>query len=387
MADIGKSGLEEEAAAASGHMPAADFSNLRILEIGEKRLIKNVMAAQTTHFSTYFGDDSANDPQGGSFVVSSRTFSRLLSALRDPDLSLIVCHPTFFSPWHWRWLTRALFDRRVLQGHLPFVQAFGPQALRLPFKAPLAVLDFEDLPIINANNLYLLKRCRLYFKRELPVDRWTLFLKTAHANLPTPRFRRSASYAALLDKLRPISLGIPAGREAMLPAAMEKTTDIFFAGVVEGSSSVRARGIRELATLRERGIVVDIPEGRLPPEQFYRRCAQAWLTWSPAGLGWDCFRHYEAAGCGSVPLINHPTVERHAPLIEGVHAFYYDAEEGGLTRAISRALADKPKLRIMAETAKAHVTAHHTSAAIARYAIGATLAAHQERPGFPLARE
>jgi Glycosyl transferases group 1 len=375
MADVGKSGPPDEGTAVSGRIRAADFSRLLILEIGDKRLIKNVLPTQTTHFSTYFGDDSANDPQSGSFAVSSRTFSRLLSALRDPDLSLIVCHPTFFSPWHWRWLTRALFDRRVLQGHLPFVQAFGPQALRLPFKAPLAVLDFEDLPLINANNLYLLRRCRLYFKRELPVDRWTLFLKTAHANLPTPRFRRSASYAALLDKLRPISLGIPAGREAMLPAATEKTTDIFFAGVVEGSASVRARGMRELAMLRERGIVVDIPEGRLPPEEFYRRCAQAWLTWSPAGLGWDCFRHYEAAGCGSVPVINQPAIERHAPLLDRVHAVYYDIEEGGLTRAISRALADKAKLRAMAEAGRAHVMAHHTPAAIVRYVIGTTLGA------------
>jgi hypothetical protein len=356
-------------------MMATDLVSLRILEIGDKRLVKNVLPAQTTHFSTYFGDASGNDPEHGSFVVSVRTFGRLISAVHDPSLSLIVCHPTYFSPLDWHWLTRALFDRRVLQGHLPFVQAFGPQALRLPMTAPLAVLDFEDLPLINT--LVLLKRCCIYFKRELPVDRWKLLLKTAHAGLPTPRFRRSTSYAALLAKVRPISLGIPAGREMIFPAAAEKTTDVFFAGLVEGSSSVRARGMAELAALRERGIVVDIPQGRLAPEEFYRRCAQAWLTWSPEGLGWDCFRHYEAPACGSVPVINQPIIERHAPLIDGVHAVYYDVEEGGLTHAITAALADKARLQAMAEAGRAHVLAHHSSEAIVRYVIGATLAAHQ----------
>jgi hypothetical protein len=375
MADVSKNGAGCTATAISGQLPAVDVSKLRILEIGDKRLVKNVLPEQTAHFSTYFGDGSANDPGSGSFVVSTRTFGRLIAAVRDPDLSLIVCHPTFFSPLDVRWLARALFDRRLLQGHLPFVQAFGPQALRLPARAPLAVLDFDDLPLINTSNVFLLKQCRRYFKRELPVDRWRTFLKTAHANLPTPRFRRSASYSALLDKVRPISLGLPAGRDIVFPASTEKTTDVFFAGLVDGSSSVRPRGMRELLALGKRGIVVDMPQARLPPEEFYRRCAQAWLVWSPEGLGWDCFRHYEAAACGSVPVINQPTIERHAPLLEGTHAIYYAVEEGGLSRAITAALADRARLIAIGQAGRAHVMRHHTPAAIVRYLIGETLAA------------
>lgn len=375
MTDVSKSGPGRAATGVSGELPAVDFSKLKILEIGDKRLVKNALPQQTTHFSTYFGDDSANDPERGCFVVSTRTFGRLIAAVRDADLSLIVCHPTFFSPLDARWLARALFDRRVLQGHLPFVQAFGPQALRFATRAPLAVLDFDDLPVINTNNLFLLKQCRRYFKRELPVDRWRIFLKTAHANLPTPRFRRSSSYSALLDKVRPISLGIPAGRDMMFPVSTEKSTDVFFAGLVDGSSSVRTRGMHELMALSQRGIVVDIPQARLPPEEFYRRCARAWLVWSPEGLGWDCFRHYETAACGSVPVINQPTIERHAPLLDGIHAVYYAAEEGGLTRAIVAALADKARLTAIAEAGRAHVLQHHTQAGIVHYVIGETLAA------------
>jgi hypothetical protein len=72
-------------------------------------------------------------------------------------------------------------------------------------------------------------------------------------------------------------------------------------------------------------------------------------------------------GCGSVPMINLPTIERHQPLIAGEHALYYEPEPGGLSRAIRAALADKPALKRIAEQGRAHVLAHHTVAALARH--------------------
>ena len=130
----------------------------------------------------------------------------------------------------------------------------------------------------------------------------------------------------------------------------------------------------ELLALRERGYRIDIAEGRLSP-QDYRRCAQAWIVWSPEGLGWDCFRHYEALGCGSVPVINQPTIERHRPLVGGVHALFYDPEPGCLTATIEAALADKDRLRTIARAGKAHVLAHHTLEAIGTYVVETTLGA------------
>ena len=56
-----------------------------------------------------------------------------------------------------------------------------------------------------------------------------------------------------------------------------------------------------------------------------------------------------------MPLINQPTIERHRPLIGGVHALYYDPEPGFLTAAIEAALADKDRLRAIARAGKAHV--------------------------------
>ncbi len=137
---------------------------------------------------------------------------------------------------------------------------------------------------------------------------------------------------------------------------------------------MRQRGFSELLALRDRGFVVDIPERQLSQSEFYRRCAQARLTWSPEGLGWDCFRHYEAAMCRSVPLINQPTIERYRPLLHGSHAIYYDVEAGGLTRAATAALSDRPHLEVMGRAARDHVLTHHTPEAIARYVVRTSLA-------------
>jgi glycosyltransferase involved in cell wall biosynthesis len=236
------------------------------------------------------------------------------------------------------------------------------------------VLDTEDYPAVKNDRLFLLSRCKLYFKRELPPDHWRLFMGTAHPNLPSRRFRQQRHYREMVAKMRPLPIGLPIESRGLLPMeAQKKTADVFFAGDTESSSTVRTAGMRELTALRERGITVDIPPSRLPLPEFYQRAARAWLVWSPEGLGWDCFRHYEALACGAVPVINQPTVERHRPLIAGEHAFYYDSTPGELTRIIVAALADKERLRAIARAGEAHVMAHHTPDALARYVIETTL--------------
>jgi hypothetical protein len=344
-----------------------DFAGLRIVEIGATPYIKGVFPDQVTYFSTW-PDGAPVDEQNR--LVSLPDLASLWRVLNDAETSLIVCRPTFYSPWDVRWISRVLFTWRVLRRLRLFPRAFAPQLLRLRIPAPIVIWDDADMPLINRNNFFLLDRCHLYFKRELPPDHWRVFMKTGHENLPTARFRRLPRYLARLDKLRPIAIGAP---PPFPVPAVEKSTDIFFAGRTEDASTVRWKGLTELKALRERGFVVDIAEQRLPKSEFYRRCAQAWLTWSPEGHGWDCFRHYEAAMCGSVPLINQPTIERYEPLRSGEHALYYDVEEGELTRTAVAALADRARLAAMGRAARDHVIAHHSPAAICRHVINTAL--------------
>jgi len=337
-----------------------------IIEIGEKPFVSTSLPDETLYFSTRAAHDR---PKGGKVLES---LFALWRALGDPAVSLIVVQPTYYAPWSWRHLLRSVFSRHIFSGRMPLLRVYGPQLLRWRGRAPIVVLDHEDLPLINRNNLYLLDRCRLWFKRELPVDAWRVFLKTAHPNLPTARFRLEAANRARIDKLRPISIGFPLGVDP--PTFAEpppKTADVFFAGRIDGSSSLREQEFAELMSLRAEGVRVDVPEGRLSREDFYRRCAGAWLVWSPEGYGWDCFRHYEALACGSAPVINLPTIQRWQPLLEGEHALFYEPRPGELARTIRAALADKARLTTIARCGREHVLAHLTPLALSRHMVEA----------------
>jgi hypothetical protein len=335
-----------------------------IVEIGPAPYIAFGYPEETAFFAT---DPAAITPPG---VRRLPSLAALWSALGSAELSLVVCRPNFSTPWGPRHLNRSLISRRLLEGRSPIFTALGPELLRRRFSAPLVVIDHEDLPVIGRDNLFLLERCALWFKRELPADHWRVFTGTAHSHLPTPRFRLKPRHLTWVKKLRPISIGLPTDSEHLLPIPpAEKRADVFFAGRLTGSSTLRPRGMAELQALAASGLTLDIPEAPLSREEFYRRCAAAWLVWSPEGLGWDCFRHYEAPACGAVPLINQPALDRHAPLLHGEHALYYDAELGGLTRAVTAALADKEALTRIAAAGQAHVMAHHTPEALARYAV------------------
>jgi hypothetical protein len=136
----------------------------------------------------------------------------------------------------------------------------------------------------------------------------------------------------------------------------------------------RARGLEVLRELQREGYRIEIHEGGLPRREYLQRCAKAWLTLSPEGYGWECFRHYEAALCLSVPVLGPPGILRHEPLLAGVHAIYHPAEGDGLRNAVIAALADKPSLTRMSSAARAHVLRHHTHTRVTRHILESALA-------------
>lgn len=348
----------------------------RIIEIGEVPLVRHAYPGTTEFFSTM--PDRPQDLLPGDNHVDLTGLPRLAKRLMAGDVDLIFVQVAPFAPLSLDGLSRTIFRRSTLRGRAPFLRAFGQQMVRLAKDVPIVVWDSGDTPLIGRHNLDLLDRALVYFKRELPPDHWRLFMGGWVPRVPTPRYRSVQRHRDRIAKLRPIALGLPFGTldhpDAVPVPASEKTADVFFAGQVHASSTLRARGLAELLTLRESGLRLDIPDAPLPRDAFLRRCARAHLVWSPEGLGWDCFRTYEAALCGSVAVQNRPTIERHRPLEDGVHMLHYDAEPGGLSRVVMTALADKARLAQMADAARRHVLEHHTPAAIARHMITHALA-------------
>jgi len=376
---------------------AIDHASARILEIGDHDYFKQQYPERTTLLwtgsrpSRTLAKEAYADCTVGRFLGETR-------AARQGGYDLVVAYATNQSPWHPRYWLRSL-ARSPLQPVTALSRVFGVWLLRFRgVGVPLVVLDMQDGFTINRSNHRLMDRAKLYFKRELPVDQWHVFHGTAHSSLPTLRIRARARWQARLAKLRPISVGLwvlsspegwrRIGREesaalvedpdAVAPldsdkAFESKKADVFFSGAVERNSTLRPAGLEQLRGLAKRGFVVDLPAERLPKAEYYRRMSEAWLTWSPEGLGWDCYRHYEACQCLSVPVINYPTILRHRPLEDGRHALYYAPEGDDLSRKIETALADKATLKRIALAGRDHVLRWHSPAAFCDRVLRAAL--------------
>lgn len=260
-------------------------------------------------------------------------------------------------------LSRLLFQFRTL----------GTYTARIGSPIPLVVLDFNDTTTVPRPALKLLDRSVAYFKRELPMDPAKALVDVVPRFRTHRRLMSSGFLSRNVDKFRPISPGIPAETVRLALATQpEKSVDIFFAGSVN-NSVIRQRGYIQLKALADAGCSVDICPGGLSLSEYLQRCARAWLTWSPEGYGWECFRHYEASLCLSVPILSPPSVSRYRPLLDGIHAYTYPLDDDGMSMVISRALRDKSKLAAMAENARQHVVAHHTHERLCEYILESAL--------------
>jgi hypothetical protein len=349
-------------------MPVA----LRILEIGDHYLFKRELPRQTTLLWTGFRPL----PKAANIAYvdcTPRRFQSAMRAVRKGDYDLVVAYANDRSPWHLRYWLRSLTNS-PLSPFAALTRVFGTSLLRFyrSSSVPLVMLDLHDGFTIDASNFSVIDRAAIYFKRELPVDKWQSLYATGHPALPTTRIRRNARWKDRIEKLAPISLQsgvIDIGPADKVFAG--KSSDVFFAGALETNSTVRSAGISQLHKLAELGIKVDIPSERLDQSAFYERMSRSWLAWSPSGLGWDCYRHYEAPQCLAVPVINYPTIIRHKPLEQGVHAIYYAVEGDDLSSAITEALKDKERLRRMALAGREHVQTHHAGPAFCETVIAA----------------
>ena len=264
--------------------PPAPVRPLRILELGGE-IFREAAPTQTDF---YWVDRKRKK---GVPVLGPIVFWRLVRRLRQGDYDLVVVNVPLVSPWQPRSFLTALRDWHVRAPQALFA-TFAVHYFHWFHRVPTAAIDLSDTFGVRSHNFGLLDRCAAYFKRELPVDRWQVFFRSGHWDLPGRRWRSKKSSQRRLGKLRPLTLGTGFTTEVV---TAPKTTDIFFAGDVRPSSTIRSEGIKELLALRDEGIVVDYPTERIPHHEFTQRLASAWLAWSPSGYGWDCYRHYESA--------------------------------------------------------------------------------------------
>ena len=102
--------------------------------------------------------------------------------------------------------------------------------------AELVIVDTSDPGVIDPSDLFLLDRCKFYFKRELPQNAWYIFARVQ------PRYREPHDtiidpiFIKRLKKFRPLSLGISEEKLERIDGVLaarrtdEKDHDVFFCG-------------------------------------------------------------------------------------------------------------------------------------------------------------
>lgn len=340
---------------------------MRILEIGEAPFMGNYAPGLTDFFSVH------KDAKPEIRLTLQRIFD-LRKQLQAGRYDLVVYHlrAKMNAPWHRHGPgIRSAFET-VSWSALAFYKMAWHYFHRVlaAVDTPLVIVDVQDAPRISKTESYWLDRARFWFMRELPPNHFNLFLNMDRRSGDVINVQRQPRLARNFDKIRPFSIGFePRYTEGVEPLPPEgKIHDIFYSGA-NHTSTVRQQGLKELKALQAAGVRVHLPEKRMPLPEFYRTCAQSWLIWSPEGQGWDCHRHYEALMLGSVPVINQPTIERHQPFLHGEHCLYYRTEPGGLTEAVTRALADRAALASISAQGRAHILQHHTRPQLARHVL------------------
>jgi|GEM_PF-4227329 len=167
---------------------------------------------------------------------------------------------------------------------------------------PTIVIDMHDSTTLVAKEVPLLTGDRLYFKREIPYDRFRLFPGTGKPS--------EEAIAKVTANLRYLPLGVDDRRYDFLQQhrRSDQDIDIFWAGGPNSWFRIEAaRRLQELAA--RRGWNVCTPKGIVSFDEFSSLMARSKITLSAPGRGWDCYRHSEAVAAGSVPLMSRPTVE------------------------------------------------------------------------------
>jgi hypothetical protein len=285
-----------------------------------------------------------------------REFLSLRRRIRAREFDLIILYACQEGLWRHDcgFLHNVFHIARKLFARFP---RFAPRFLLPVIKASgtrLVIYDYDDLTIIPRMRWPYLEACQLYFKLHPAINLHKSFLFQTRRDGNLWNVLRNERYSRWVKKIRPISYGCASHEEG---PALEKKYDVFFAGALR-YSPVRQEGRRVLEELREQGLRICLPE-KVPHEEFLRLCAESWLVLSPEGAEWDSARHYESLLMRSVPLIKYPTVMRHCPLLDGVHALFYPPEPGLLAGVIRQALEDKPRLQKIAEAGRDHVVRHH----------------------------
>lgn len=240
---------------------------------------------------------------------------------------------------------------------------------------PMAGVDFSDRPVVDNSRFPLLEASLVYFKRELPLNPANAFLYTTDKTEDTGNIARIPFFVRNLAKLQPTHLGIRDQHfEKLGKYRGAREFDLIFAGSVR-NRPLRGIGMGVLRRLQEEGYRIVATDRKFSKDEYYSMVARSRLCWSPEGFGFDCYRTYEAAALGCVPVLKTPPIHQSHPHVPGVSALYYRHESADLYEVLKAALTDCGRLEAIGAAARAHTARHHCSTPVAEYMLTQLMAA------------
>ena len=329
---------------------------------------------------------------GGGERLSWSGFSALQRSLRSnpPDIVLVTDREKSFLPPGVGWIRGAGSCWRAFMKNPQDFFIFTLFARAVRQGLPIAMVNRSDDGRLLPGSDWFYRRCHACFVRELhplpEIALRDLFTPSGGNPQSNRRARRITSWfdptcpsRRDISKLRPISLGVPDGMAGSRLGRADKSWDIFFAGDLH-EKGFRGRLVAELQALAGGTGWKILLRDRLPHGEYVECLAASRLCLSPPGMGWDCWRHYEAMLTGSVPVMPYPTILSYQPPQDGRHCFYFAPEPGGLTRCLEKVMAQTDRLPAMAAAGRNLVLENHTYAKLREYVIRETLEAFARFP-------
>src|SRR5205085_5124212 len=132
-------------------------------------------------------------------ALSPTRFIKSLIKLRRREYDLLVIHAAPFAPWHPRSFLTTM-RAWTLRAPLGLFANFAWRIVHLFHSVPIVALDLGDSFGIGRHNFFLLDIAQVYFKRELPADRWHVFFNSSYRDLPSRRRRGQAKNRRRLHK-------------------------------------------------------------------------------------------------------------------------------------------------------------------------------------------
>lgn len=283
-------------------------------------------------------------------------FSKLYLKLRkssDYDVVLYDRNRHFYKS-RWWFPSAILIHFRDIMSHL-FVRT----------AKPLFVYDLSDELGVQKVNRALLRKADLYFKRELGSSR-SRSLETLGT-----QYEQNSEF---IQKLRPLPITFERPQGAKAYEKLDKHPidfsrkkyDLIFIGAVENRRD-RQHIPQLMNELGKLGYSIYFAEGNLSHEEYMNLIKDSWFCYSPRGLGWDCYRHYEVAAVGCVPILPLPDIERYMPLRNGEECFFVDEGVEVLSQVIEILNQKESRKERVANASFEKVWKYHTRIARTSY--------------------